>query len=184
VAGPHRRRRRPAGARARPPRRPSGPLPRRLAPPVFPDAVAPRRRTPPSPASLAIAAQPPAGRSTAAATHRGELRRPPPGRGKVRARSGRPSPATASPLHLRPPRPRRSSRRTRREQCREQYPRDPDLDLSSRLTFSPLTLVFMHTLTARNFASVAPFWAYDISKSSPRHVHHFIPLRHLHLRPS
>ena len=31
-----------------------------------------------------------------------------------------------------------------------------------------------------NFAYVAPFWAYSISKCSPQRVHHFISLHHFH----
>ena len=39
-------------------------------------------------------------------------------------------------------------------------------------------------LWPRNFASVAPFWAYSISKCSRQRVHHFIALHHFHLSSS
>ena len=38
--------------------------------------------------------------------------------------------------------------------------------------------------SCRNFASVAPFWAYSISKCSSQRAHHFISLHHFHLSSS
>ena len=40
----------------------------------------------------------------------------------------------------------------------------------------------MHTLTCCNSASVAPLCACNMSNCSPRRVHNFIPLHHIHLR--
>ena len=163
-----------------PPRRHPPPLPRARRRPPPPTAAAPPRALvagelprAPEPASSPGAAPSDALRRHAPPRVAGSgPRRPPPPRRR----------ATPAPLHLSPaaaPSPASSvAARSDRERVATVNPSAPPL------TFSLSHYIFLATLTACISATVAPFWAYDISKSSPRHVHHFIPLHHLHLRSS
>ena len=172
------------------PRGPCGALPARYAARLL------LQSPPPSPATLARS-----GRHGAIAGRRPEHLAPPPqalAGARARERSSRLRRPPAAPLPPRRPAPPPrsgyflSGRRRRLQESRRDPPPSraacPNPRSGSWGSFFFTKSLDFYSICfcsrTRISTSVAPFWAYDISKSSPRHVHHFIPLHNLHLRSS